>query len=307
MKKLLAVLLALCVIAGFASAQITFSGYDKAKATYASDVVTYANDLWLSAAATSDDKNFALRAQFDISSTGATPFTVSYAYGYAKFFDGMFKLTAGKLYNFDYYLGSNLSNNQTGNVSNGNLMFGYKQNAILFQIYPVEGLSIAVLNKPTANYVDIDDWKFDVSYDLANIGTFVAYFNPANDLAASAAGFGFNLSAVENLTAQVGYIGLASHTIWGIFGYTAGDLYAEVSGQYTIDASYYAEAGVEYTLANGMALRAFGGYDGDQSVLGADYIVGGELNIPMGKGEINLGVNYTADTLSVPVYAKFVF
>ncbi|HRW25733.1 MAG TPA: hypothetical protein P5298_15100, partial [Spirochaetia bacterium] len=70
--------------------------------------------------------------------------------------------------------------------------------------------------------------------------------------------------AIENVTAIVGYKGLASHGVFGIFGYGLDTLYGEVGAELTFGDTlgYLVEGGVDFFLEP-CDIYVYGSYDGD--------------------------------------------
>lgn len=315
MKKAIVLLLALAVLGGAAFAAPTISGRVQAWTTLDADGVTFAPSMRVNLNAKNDEGTVGIASRFDttdvingvtfidnpdtvaVETQGVTKkqvFGVSYAYGYASFFDGMMKISAGKLSNFDVYLGSNLSNEQTGNISTS---YYYGTSAVLAQLYPVDGLMIGAALKADGA-VSLGDFDVMASYGIADTADIVFYGDMAEEFADSTIELGASISAVENLTAIIGYKGIASHGVFGIFGYAMDALYAEVGADLTFGDTlgYLIEGGVEYGL-DVADIRLYGNYDGDA------YLAGLEVT----KGVWNLGFQLDDGAWSVPVLLRYAF
>lgn len=301
MKKAIVLLLALTIIGGAVFAAPAISGRTQAWTTLDADGVTFAPSMRVNLSAKNEEGTVGIASRFDTKNfvtddtfAVAEGLKLSYAYGYAKFFDGMLKVSAGKLSNFDVYLGSNLSNEQTGNISTS---YYYGTSAVLAQLYPVDGLMLGAALKADGA-VSLGDFDVMASYGIADTADIVFYGNLADDFADSSIELGASISAVENLTAIVGYKGIASHGVFGIFGYAMDALYAEVGAELTFGDTlgYFVEGGVEYGL-DVADIRLYGNYDGDA------YLAG----IEVAKGVWNLGFQFADGAWSVPVLLRYAF
>jgi len=342
MKKLFVLLLALSCVGAFA--QVTVAGYDKAKATYdsVSEGAAFSDEIRFNLTAKDADGKYGFSGRFQGSSgtmsfdtvtvagvdqtfdeaitTANNTFAVKYMYGWANFFDGMLKLSAGKINEGGYQFGQNEANSIQGNVSSDNAMTSFKDirtQSMEITLAPIAGLTASAIYTPNGS-VAACDWKFGVAYAVENLLNIkaMATMNAADKFLAT---FGAEFVGVENLSAVAGGKVYNDGTdpffgIYSIIGYTMDKLFVEVAADINtktdlVDSGYYFEGQAEYTLET-LSVRGFGQYnkDHDLAEAGNEYLVGAELSVPVGGGEFNVGVNYGDVTeVSLPVYLKIAF
>lgn len=315
MKKLFVLLLALAVLTGAVFGQAKLNGYVRSWATWDTEAETFsvANRLRLVPSWTSEDGNVKAEARMQVGdwTDPAKIFGVAeYAYGKIKLADGMFVVSAGRLWNFDYDISSGYSDYfATGNVANGG---GYTVfdgvDGMLFQALPVEGLNIGLLLTP-----DTTDRNFGVGvkYDIADIGSIVLAGKAAAEFEDSNFNGSFQLTMVEGLTVSLGYKGLKTNGMYGIVYYEADALAAEVAAEMNFDDdSLYVEGYVTYTM-DAIKLGASFGFDKDaitDYLSGDEYWFGGEVYYNVGKGQTIVGGQYgELSKFVVPLIVKVSF
>jgi len=339
MKKLFVLLLALSCVGAFA--QVTVAGYDKASATYNSvaEGAAYGDEIRFNLTAKDADGKYGFSGRFQGTSSVYNPdfvggpilnadgdevalakndFAVKYMFGWANFFDGMLKLSAGRINEGGYQFAQNEANSIQGNVSS-DASGGFKDirtQSMELTLAPIAGLTASAIYTPNGS-VAASDWKFGVAYAVENLLNVKAMAKmSATDKFLGT--FGAEFVGVENLSAVAGVKlendGDAFFGIYSIVGYTMDKLFIEAAGQYntagkSAKKGYYFEGQAEYTLET-LSVRGFGQYNKDTAVTdsGNEYLVGAELSIPVGGGEFNVGVNYGDVTeVSLPVYLKIAF
>jgi len=311
MKKLFVLLLALTVLAGAVFAQATVNGYVRSMATYNSETESFNlyNRLRLALGWTSEDKNVTFGARVQASDwTGASNAmaVADYAYGKIKLADGMFVISGGRLWNFDYDISSTGSDYAaTGNVANGG---GYATfdgvDGMLFQVMPVEGLNIGLLLTPDSANVGYQEFGLGAKYAIADIGEIVFSMKGAAALEDSALSASFAFTGVENLYAAVGYKGLATSGVYGLFQYTMDALFIELAPEMNFDTDvFYIEALVKYTMDK-VAIAGLFGYDKDMLAGNFAYTTGvlagltdemwfgAEVYFTFGKGQLVATAEY---------------
>ncbi|HOX33244.1 MAG TPA: hypothetical protein PLB91_13015 [Spirochaetales bacterium] len=347
MKKLFVLLLAL-IVAASAFAQLTVAGYDKAKATFNSDSKegAYSDEIRFNLTAKDADGKYGFSGRFQGTSGTYTPgvdidadgtnddivnedgdavvfakndFVVKYMYGWASFFDGMLKLSAGRINEGGYQFGANEANSIQGNLdSETDADFvDIRTQSMELTVAPMAGLSASVIYTPN-DTITGTDLKYGVAYSVENLLNVKAMMtgNAAGDILGT---FGAEFVGVENLSAVAGLKLDNDGTdpvmaVYSIVGYTMDALFFEVAGQYLfetdlVESGYYFEGNAEYTVET-YSVRAFGQYNDkmDLAEAGNEYLIGAELSIPVGSGEFNAGFNYgDATKVSVPVYLKIAF
>jgi len=326
MKKLIVLLLALTICAG-AFAQLTVAGYDKARATYASDpkTVAYYDEIRLNMTANDPDGKFGFSGRFQgDSSSNASTFAVKYMYGWAKFFDGMLTLSGGRLNEGSYYFDQNEANDIQGNidsesapgidatiggtpvsVSTGADVVDIRRQAMEVTLAPIAGLKASIIYTPN-DTITGSDIMYGAAYSVEKLLNLKAAFTGTSggDVIGHVSG---EFVGVENLSAVAGLKMLNDGTdgffgIYSIVGYTMDKLFFELAGQYNtdtdiLDASYYIEGNVEYTT-EAYSVRAFGQYNDsilDQKDASGDDVYSFDLG---GAGEYLVGAE-----LSIPVGA----
>lgn len=315
MKKLLVILLALCVVGGV-FAQATVNGYVRAVNTYTADGIALATRARLNISYTTEEDIF--KAFVRLQSSDLTAPGVSYAYARVNLLDGKVVVTGGKLANYDYDISSGLSDYASGgNVANDGVVLDAAQ-AVLVQFLPVEGLNIGVA--AFIGDLSLDSAYVAAKYDIADVGSVVVESSLASALADSRASASFQFTGVEGLTASAGFkmnsdVGykmgnVAEDTVYGIVNYAAGDLTVEVAPEYRLAAGQlYVEGYVSYAMGD-LTLNALGAYDMGASAdtLGATYFAGVEAYYNVKKGQVMAGFYYDdANSWSIPLVVKVSF
>jgi hypothetical protein len=345
MKKTLAILLALVVVGGAAFAQVTFNGYERTIATANADGVTFANRVRLNMSFTDADGNFGFWGRLQNADTAAP--TMKYAYGWVNLADKKVKLTAGILGNYDYTIGSGVSDLQLGNLASDNYVFD-ATNGMLLQILPSEDLNIGVAYFPEASFsgaADLAGWSLDAKYTIKDIGSVVVSSLTASELKNSFASAAFDFTGVKDLEVAAGYMygGTAmwhaeaaeKSSVYGKIDYSVSGISLEVAPIYNLtDSELYTEGYIGYT-AGAVTINVIGAYDQAGTTLGtaasdasysldtttgtmkitaakdaapSTYFVGLEANYKIGKATLMSGVYYDeATSWSVPVYVRVNF
>jgi len=246
-----------------------------------------------------------------------TDLAITQLYASVNLFDGKAKLTGGKIANYDYDLGTGISDYASGgNVANDGYFFDGTQ-AILLQLFPVEGLNLGVAALPGS---DLDILYVAARYDMDGIGSVVVESKLASELGDSRASAAFQFTGVEGLTASAGYklnadvgykmASLAESTVFGIINYAAGDLTVELAPEYRLEAGkLYIEGYVSYAMGD-FTFNVLGAYDATSSgdTLGAEYFFGAEAYYNVGKGQVMAGFYYDdINTWSIPLVVKVSF
>jgi hypothetical protein len=316
MKKLLVILLALCVVSG-AFAQATVNGYVRAVQTYSdADGIALDSRARLNIGYTTEEDMF--MAFLRLQSDGFADPVVKMAYARVNLLDGKVVVSGGRLANYDYDYSSGLSDYASGgNVANDGLIFD-GGDALLVQVLPVEGLNIGV--GAFAGAAALDQVYVAAKYELADVGSFVVESRLAAELADSRASAAFQFTGVEGLTASAGYklnsdvgykMGLVGEsTVFGIINYATGDLTVEVAPEYRLDAGkLYAEGYVSYAMGD-FTFNVLGAYDAGDSTdtIAAEYFFGAEAYYNVGKGQVMAGFYYDdVNTWSIPLVVKVSF
>ncbi|HSV55650.1 MAG TPA: hypothetical protein VLH39_00895 [Magnetospirillaceae bacterium] len=319
MKKLLVLLLALSMVAG-AFAQATVGGYVRVRGVIAEDAAydefdfTYVNRLRLNLGWTSEDGNvhFAARLQAEPAATGVAPLWTNFAFGRVRLADKMVVISAGALWNTDYTLASGASEWYLGNVENNAELadtFGEHQ-GMLFQVLPVEGLSLGLMARPDGAELSINQFDIYGRYTIEGIGNVVAHW-AFNDPIEDEISASFQFTGVEDLVVAVGYKANSGENaplagindtdaIFGIVDYTIGDLTAEVAAEFNItDEWVYVEGFLRYDLAKDLFVLGTFAYDQDSVYLGgavvandSTYFVGLELQHTIGRAYLAVHLTY---------------
>jgi len=319
-------LLALTVIGGAVFAQATVNGYVRAKAEYTDVGVTYADRLRMNFSAVTEDKNAFFYGRFQASTVpgaatladgddkwdGATDL-IYYAYGGVKLAGGMVKLSGGYINNYDYTIGSSGDDWYNGGISNNGYSYEHAK-MVLAQLYPVAGLNVGVAVKPSGAEFNLSDVDLSVKYDATGLGTVVvdADFGADADMALTRYSATAKFTGVPNLSAAVGYTHSAADVagVFGIVGYTAGALYAEVSPQFDLDASaLYLEVWAKYTVSKDLAVAGFAQYRSDPTAAQDGVFGGATVYVGVsGKGWVQTGLSYgDVAGVKIPVVVKVTF
>lgn len=261
MKKAIVLLLALAVLGGAAFAAPTIGGlfiYDSSI-----DADGYATDLFLSRInmkAANEEGTVGFNARFQTAdvteSLGNT-----WAYGYGKFLDGMITVIGGKYTTYSTYLTTNLSHMNSGTI--GTSYISGKIGAFV-ELAPIDGLMIGGGLQADEGTISVGDFLLEATYGIADTADIVVYGNFDDEVADSTLELGVSVSAIENVTAIVGYKGLASHGVFGIFGYGLDTLYGEAGVELTFGDTlgYFIEGGVDFFLEP-CDIYVYGSFDGD--------------------------------------------
>ncbi len=315
MKKTLAILLALVAIGSVAFAQVTLSGYNFTVMTVNADGVSYSNKLRINGSAITEDKVAGVKFRLQ-DSTGT--WGVSYAYGFVNLFENQLNLSAGKLYNTAYDVGSGMSNLALGNVSN----IGWENcgaKGVSTEITPaaVAGLKVGFIYKMNTKLFAA------VKYDAEKFGLIV---NGDVDVASPSTYDGsltVAIKAVEGLEIDVG----AKYNIddsnivtpFGIVEYDAEKFSVQVAPEFLMNVEkntneIYVEGGFNYKINDTASVLVLGAFDSTGTVLekSAQAILGGaELNFQIQKATLNFGANATfcdsAVSWALPCYLLVTF
>ena len=214
-----------------------------------------------------------------------------FAEGYAKFLDGMVKLTAGRLDVTDYMVTQSVTNIYLGNVftdepsvAYGSILGGQKGNTTgaLLQTWPIENLSAAVMVRTDGSQeYKTHHYGLDAYYMVpgigkalfaSNLGYYAASTNAMEKLDKSFASLGFSYTGYPGLTATVayrynGYVlngdgdYKAAHGAIAVVEYSAGPLFADLAGDFDLTNSHrYFEGEVAYAIIPQVKVRGYFGY-----------------------------------------------
>jgi hypothetical protein len=302
MKKALVVLLALVLGAG-----LLFAADAKWGAWIEGDVVlydsagnAYIGPSWISGGAyntlslaySEDNYGFAMTSEFDANAWGGGLRDIT---GWYKLFNGMVKLTAGKIRTRAY---------EPTSFVEGSAVVTRLFNAewgALVDFMPVKGLSIGVgaqypSGAAAADYAN--NVLFGASYDLENLAKVSATYSLKTDqLSASVEvkavkGLPFfvqfmyntNTSAMKALLSASYTMDKLSAALDGVFKYaTAADVAVEANVGYALSDVYKVGATLSYATAG------FGGANGWFTDLGTGFGVYPWVNVTVGGGSLNLG------------------
>ncbi len=235
------------------------------------------------------------------STTALTPLAaLKYGQAYAKFLDGMLKVTAGKLDVTDYMATQNTGNIYLGNVATdapvlkGSLLgtqSGNTTGAIL-QAWPIENLSAAVTMRTDGTNLMAHHYGFEAYYMVPGVGkalfaSQLGYYNPSDataldDPSKSFASAGFSYTGFPGLsaTAVYRYNGNAvKNAVAGTYAvgngailvveYNVAPIFVDLSADVDLSNShYYVEGEVVYTIIPQLKVRAYGGYTDNTDVNG---------------------------------------
>jgi len=345
MKKILAVLLALCVVGGMAFAQITINGYERVITTIGSDgSASLANRLRLNLSYNDPDGNFGFWGRVQYGDFSTAP-ALAYGYGWAKLLDGKVKITAGKLGFYDYDpIWAGVSDTQLDNLFTDGL-WGDGAVGLVAQVYPIDGAHFDVSFIPSGT-VSLGDFGVHANYSLGDLGGIYVSSLFSDTIADSYASLFADIKPVEGVEAAVGYMynGYAGYqaikngcqTVFAIINYSKDGIGANVSPAYDFKGGkgLYVEGYVGYT-AGAFTLNVLGAYDQKGGVLGdgasdasyaldtttglvkttaakaavpKTYMVGLEANYAVGKANLMAGCYYfDVSGLSFPIVVKVSF
>jgi hypothetical protein len=252
-------------------------------------------NLFSSSAATSGtvDTTVANTKQKITATTTVTPLAaLKFGEVYAKFLDGMIKITAGKLDVTDYMVTENIGNIYFGNVATdapvlkGSLLGTQSGNTTgtILQVWPIENLSAAVMMRTDGTNPMAHHYGVDAYYMLPGIGKAIfssqlGYYNASDaiaydDLNKSFASLGFSYTGFPGLTATAAYRyngnavkdAVAKTYAVGngaivIVEYNVAPVFVDLSADVDLSNShYYVEGEAVYTIIPQLKIRAYGAY-----------------------------------------------
>jgi hypothetical protein len=264
---------------------------------------------------------------------------IKYAFGYAKFFDGSLKFTAGRVDVTDYAVYESTGNNYRGVVSTeswkvGKYLLGAGDGNItggVVQLWPIEGLSVAASVVTDNSAPDLHNLGVHAYYLIPDLGKaiFTSQIGSGTDaiaqLTSSFASVGFSYKGFPGLTATAAYrYNNKNSGAIAIVEYAKGPLFANVSADADFTAGhFYTEGEISYAIIPQIKARVYGAYTDSidytntigllSGSVGAtapasQYLVGGDLVFPIGKGEVVAGVVYTNNGgVQIPVLVKVNF
>jgi hypothetical protein len=330
MKKLITVLLVATMVSG-AFAQATVNGSVRTRGYYENDSgdTTIKTRLRLDTNYTSVDKivEAAARLQYVTENTsGTSEETVSfeYLYGSVKLAGDYVKLTAGRLYNEDYYIASGIATQYLGNIENdgkagdGDHLTGSNSNGgFLLQVYPIKGLDLGAYYAPTGADSKAEDYSLNAKYSLDGVGKFVAESNLGETYAKTRYSTSFDFTGVKNLDAIAGYKHLAKtdtddaqNRLYGIVTYTLDKFVVQVAPEYNLtESALYTEGTVQYNFNDTFTFNIFSAYDKDHVYLTGDYVYGLEaVYSPTKNSYVLLGCKYEEDLgVEIPLSVQVKF
>jgi len=252
----------------------------------------------------------------------ATP-ALLYGYAWASFFNKTVKVNAGYLANYDYMVGSGVSDYKLGNICT-DAYIGDEQKGVLVQFMPTPALNVGVTYIPY-QALGAGDFTAEGKYSIDKVGNVLVQFRPsdaANTLFASGA-FEFNGVAGLDATVCLEYGGTGfwhqyvanQLTVVTNFTYSQGPFKVQACPVYNVTGSaLYVEGAAQYKVTKDITLRVIGGYDQTGSIyLGSvatpnQYLVGFEAVQAVGNGYLMAGLWYDAvNKLNVPIGLKVVF
>jgi hypothetical protein len=214
-----------------------------------------------------------------------------FAEGYAKFLDGMFKVSAGRLDITDYEVAQNVGNVPLGYVYsdetavNAPLLGGQKgkTTGAILQTWPIENFSAAVVMRTDGTqYYKTHHYGLDAYYMVPGVGkalfaSNLGYLgattnNTQETLDKSYASLGFSYTGYPGLSATAvyrynGYVlnseGKYSYAngAVAIVEYSSGPLFADLSGDFDFTNSHrYIEGEVSYLIIPQVKVRGYFGY-----------------------------------------------
>ena len=303
MKKLLAVLLALMVVGGFAFAQGKVAiGLDGKVTLIDQDLVgstAYYNNTYVSGLSFSGTDADATKG-VSISMLGApvhgNALLVANYKGWWTFADKMLKLSIGDFSMSDYrtyalYTGA--ANSKLG---------GGQVEQVLLQAYPVAGLSIGLQVPYSTTAVNAGDlWTtpgIGMSYAIADVGTLKANANISYPTDTYVFAAGFDYTGVETLEVVAVYQGTYTTALSNWFNLSANynldklALYAEFDGSYDTAFAFTAYLSAGYTINDNLSASLDASMD-DASVID----VSGTGTYAFGNGvSLNGTVGYNTDS-----------
>jgi hypothetical protein len=336
MKKLLAILLALAVIGGAAIAQATVNGYVRTIGTFTDNGFAYADRLRLNLNYLSADKNVQFFGRIQGTAAGitknymdnsfldtdtnlfdktgvldtlkVTDLGIKYLWGSVQLPNGYAKLTGGYLGNYDYSIGSGISEYNLGNIVNDDWHFDSVY-GLLLQVFPIKGLNLGAAALTNSGTTNLNIYSLNGRYDVTDLGSVVVEGNTDNTFDWARYSATVSYTGVKDLTVNVGYKHHKNNdtSVIAIADYGMGEFAFEVAPEYFITQSaLYVEGYVSYAKGP-LTLNLLGAYDPDQMNLTGDYFAGLEVLYSVGKGLLQTGVNYDGTDWSIPVIVKVSF
>jgi hypothetical protein len=258
--------------------------------------------------------------------------SLKYGEAYAKFLDGMLKLTAGKLDVTDYMIAESTGNAYLGNVftdeitvAGGSILGGQKGNTTgaILQVWPIENLSAAFVMRTDGTEVKAHHYGLDAYYMVPGIGkalfaSQIGAYSSNDDTAEdkfdkSFASLGFSYTGYAGLTATAAYRyngngnaidgNDAAHGAIAIIEYNVAPIFVDLSGDFDLTNSHsYFEGEAAYTIIPEVKIRAYFGVTDDSDVFGSIKLLGSsvvnkslygaDLVLPVGKAEAMIGLAY---------------
>jgi hypothetical protein len=335
MKKLLVILLALAVIGGAAIAQATVNGYARVIGTFTDNGFAYADRLRLNLNYLSADKNVQFFGRIQGTAAGitrnflnnsfldsdnnfnkngsvdtlkVTDLGIKYLWGSVQLPNGFAKLTGGYLGNYDYTIGSGISEYNLGNVVNDDYHFDSVY-GLLLQVYPVKGLNLGAAAITNGSTTDLNRYSFDGRYDVDNLGAVVVEGTTGDNFTWARYSASLSYTGVKDLTVNAGYKHHKDNnsSVYALADYGMGDFSFEVAPEYFLtESALYVEGYVSYAKGP-LTVNVLGAYDPNQMNLNGDYFVGLEVLYKVGKGLLQTGVNYDGTDWSIPAIVKVSF
>lgn len=247
-----------------------------------------------------------------------------YLYGSVKLLGDYAKLTAGRLYNEDYYIASGIATQYLGNIENdgkagdGDHLTGASSSGgFLLQVYPIKGLDLGAYYAPAGADSKAEDYSLNAKYSLEGLGKFVAESNLGETYAKTRYSTSIDITGVKNLDAIAGYKHVAETTtddvqnrLYGIVTYTLDKFVVQVAPEYDLtESSLYTEGTVQYNFNDKFTFNLFGAYDKDHVYLTGDYVYGLEaIYSPTKNSYVLLGCKYEEDLgIEIPLSVQVKF
>ncbi len=251
---------------------------------------------------------------------------IKYGYGYAKFLDGVVKVSAGYLDLTDYsvnqpgvgnyYFGNVYTDDVTG--ANSGMLSGQKGRFLgtALQVWPIEGLSVAATMRTDGSTVMAHHFGLDAYYLVPGFGKAIVssnlgqYSGASDDLSRSFVSAGFQYVGFPGLSATASLrstytLNAAAFGAVEIVEYNAGPLFADVSSDWDFTNShFYIEGEASYLVIPQIKVRVYGAYTDTSSATYQGKSIningnsantqafGADLVFPIGKGELQAGVVY---------------
>jgi len=323
MKKLIVLLLAL-LVATSAFAQLTINGYSRGTAYYMPNAASPGSMLYrlrMNYSYNAPDGTFGAWGRLQ-SDSYATP-ALLYGYAWASFFNKTVKVNAGYLANYDYMVGSGVSDYKLGNICT-DAYIGDATKGVLAQFMPTPALNVGVTYLPAAT-LSAGDFTAEGKYSIDKVGNVLLQFRPSDTTNTLFASGAFEFTAVPGLDATAcleyggtgfwhGYVA-NQLTVVANVTYAQGPAKVQVAPVYNVTgSSVYVEGAAQYKVTKDITLRVIGAYDQTgKACLGSalvpdTYLVGFEAVQAVGNGYLMTGLWYDAVAgLNVPIGLKVVF